>query len=207
MVHIKVRSRAPPARHRAYEYASSRAAAGQLGAISPQRPDQMLRPQLYASGATARRRTSITAMRPRYRCDRCPRLPSPAAGARHTPEPNALPVDYDARYRATRGRSRNHKLQMLLSRQRQTHESRSPRGKIAARLLDMGSVRPGCSECGSRVCATRSTRDHWGPQYRGYNRAVAPGHPKHIDECHHLYRVALVKIEDATVPPTRARRR
>src|SRR5260221_10499935 len=154
MVRIEVRGRLQLARRRAFEPASSRAAAVQSGATSPKQPAQMPGLQLNASGAPARRRIPTAAARRQYRRDRCPPPQSLAVGARHRPEPSALPAGYDARHRATQTQSPNRKLQMQLLAQRWTHASLLRRGRKAERPLDMGSVHPGCSACGSRVCAT-----------------------------------------------------
>src|SRR2546430_11041991 len=145
MVRIGVRPRLPPARHRAYEHASSRVAAVQSGPISLKQPAEMPGLQPQASGAPARRRIPTAAARRQCRCDHCP-PPSPAAGSKHKPEPSALLAHYNAICRAKRERSPNRKLQMLLSAQRQTHESLLRRGRKAARLLDMGWVHPRSEE-------------------------------------------------------------
>src|SRR5438132_4605464 len=165
MVRIGVRPRLPPARRRAYEHASSRVAAVQSGPISLKQPAQMPGLQPQASGAPARRRIPTAAARRQCRCDHCP-PPSPAAGSKHKPEPSALLAHYNAICRAKRERSPNRKLQMLLSAQRQTHESLLRRGRKAARLLDMGWVHPGCSTCGSRVCVTRRAQGRWERRYK-----------------------------------------
>src|SRR6266446_3637943 len=115
MVQIEGRGRLQLGRRRAYESASSRAAAVRWGVISPQQQAQITGLQWHASVSKARLRTPTTAARRQYRRDRCPPPQSLAVGARHKPEPNALPAGYNARHRATQTQSRNRKLQMLLS--------------------------------------------------------------------------------------------
>src|ERR1700723_1894046 len=153
MGRIEVRPRLLPAQRRAYEHVSSRVAAAQSGGTSRQPPAQMPELQPYASAVLARRKIPATEARRQYRRDRCPPLPSPAVGSRHKPKPSAPLAHYYASYRAKRERLPTRKRQMLLSAQRQTHESRLPRGRKVERPLDMGSVNPGCSGGEFRVCA------------------------------------------------------
>src|SRR5208282_32083 len=115
MARIGVRPRLPSTLRRVYEYASSRVAAVQSGAISPQQPAQMPGLQAYASAVPAQRKTPTAAARLQYQCGRCPPLLSPAVGSRHMPEPSVLLAHYDTIYRAKREQSQNRKLQMLLS--------------------------------------------------------------------------------------------
>src|ERR1700692_4272854 len=205
MVRRGVRRGLPSAHRRACEHASSKVAAVRSAGISPQPPAQMPEPQPDASAVLARRKIPTAAALRRYRCDRCPPPQSRAVGSTHKPEPSALLRHYDAIYRAKREQSPNRKLQMLLSAQRQTHESQLRRGRKAEHPLDKGSAHPDCSACGFRVCATRRAQGRWERQYKGYSRAAARGHPKHIDECHHLNPAASEEMEDATEQPTRAR--
>src|ERR1700692_2527444 len=205
MGRIEVQPRLLPARRRAHGHASSRGATVQWVEISLRQPAQMPRLQPYASAVRARRKTPTTEARRQYRCDRCPPLQSPAVGSTHKPEPSALPAHYYARHRAKRERSPSRKIQMLLSAPRQTRESLLRRGKKAKRPLDMGSVDPGGSVYGSRVCATRRGQDRWARPYKGYSRVAARAHPKRIDECHHLNPAASAEMQDATPQPGRAR--
>src|ERR1700680_4865174 len=197
MVHIEVRGRLQPARRRAFEPASSRVAAVRSGAISPQQPTQMPWLQRHASVSKARLQTPTAAARRQYRCDRCPPLRSPEVGARHTPEPSALPAGYNARHRATQTQSPNRKLQMLLSARMLTRESMLRRGRIAAPPLDMGSAPLDYSAYASQMCASWQVQGRSEPRYKGYSRAAARGRPKHIDECRRLNPVAFVGIENA----------
>src|SRR5260370_17508773 len=96
---------------------------------------------------------------------------------------------------------------MLLEARRQTHESLLRRERKAERPPDMGWVHPGCSACEYRLCATRRAQGRWERRYRGYSRGAARGHPKHIDERHHLNPAPSVEMEDATEQPTRDPRR
>src|SRR6267142_3573285 len=114
MVHIEVRGPLQLARRRASEPASSKVAAERSGGISPQQQAQMTRLQRHASLSKARLRTPTAAAHRQYRRDRCPPPQSLAVGARHKPEPSALPAGYDARHRATQTQSPNRKVQMLL---------------------------------------------------------------------------------------------
>src|SRR5215469_2606294 len=166
----------------------------------------MLRLQPRASVLLARQRKPIGAGCPQYQCDRCPRLLSLAAGAKHKLKPSALPPDYNAEHLATRGQLPNRKLQMLLLVQRWTRESRLQRGRKTGLPLDMGLVDPDCSAYGSQVCAARRGQDRSERAYKGHGRVAAGGRPKRIDECHHLNPVASVGIEHATEQPARARR-
>src|ERR1700682_6745260 len=138
MLRIGVRPRLPPARRRASEHAPSRVAAVQSGAISLKQPAQMTWLQRHASVSKARLRTPTAAARRQYRRNRCPPPQSLAVGARHKPEPSALPAGYNARHRATQTQSPNRKLQTLLSARLYTRESMLRRGRIAAPPLDMG---------------------------------------------------------------------
>src|SRR5271166_6242557 len=115
---IEVRPPPPPERSRVYEHASSKVAAIQSGEISQRPPAQMPGLQRHASAVLTRRETPTEAARRRYRCDRYPPLPLPAAGSRHKPEPSAILARSYARYQAKPERSPNRKLQMLLSAQR-----------------------------------------------------------------------------------------
>src|SRR5260370_20360357 len=100
MVRKEVRTRLQLARRRACEPASSKVAAVQSGGISLKQPAQMTKLQRHASGATARRRIPTGAARRQYRRDRYLPPQSLAVGARHKPEPSALPAVYNARYPA-----------------------------------------------------------------------------------------------------------
>src|SRR5882762_11580807 len=207
MVRIGVRRRLPPARRHASEPASSRVAEVRSGGISLKQPAQMPGLQPHASGAPARRRTPTGAARRRYRRDRCPPPQSLAAGARHKPEPSALPAGYNARHRATQTQSPNRKLQTLLSARMYTRESMLRRGRIAAPPLDMGLAPLDYSACASQMCASWQVPGLLEPRYKGYSRAAARGRPKHIDECRRLNPVAFVGIENATEQTGRDRRR
>src|SRR6266436_6418645 len=198
MVRIKVRRRLPPARRHASEPASSRVASIQSGGISLKQPAQMPRLQPHASGAPARRRIPTGAARRRYRRDRCPPPQSLTVGARHKPEPSALPAGYNARHRATQTQSPNRKLQMLLSARTWTRESMLRRGRIAAPLLDMGSAPLDYSAYASQMCASWQVPGRSEPRYKGYSRAAARGRPRHIDEGRRLNRAAFAGIEFAT---------
>src|SRR6266849_7348367 len=81
------------------------------------------------------------------------------------------------------------------------------RGRIAAPPLDMGSAPLDYSAYASQMCASCQVQDRSEPRYKGYSRGAARGHPKHIDERHHLNPAPSVEMEDATEQPTRARRR
>src|SRR6266852_1470517 len=197
MERIGVRPRLPPARHRAFEHASSTVAAVRSGGISLRRPAQMPGLQPHASGAPMRRRIPTGAARQECRCDHCPPRPLPAAGSKHKPEPSALPAESNARRRATQTQSPNRKVRMLLSARTWTRESMLRRGRIAAPLLDMGSAPLDYSAYASQMCASWQVPGRSEPRYKGYSRAAARGRPKHIDECRRLNPVAFVGIEMA----------
>src|SRR6202035_649072 len=201
MGRIEVQPPLPPAQRRACERASSRGATVQWVEISLRQPAQMPRLQPYASAVRARRKRPTTEARRQYRCDRCPPLQSPAVGSTQIPEPSALLAHYYARHRAKRERSPNRKIQMLLSAPSQTHESRLRREKKAQHPLDMGSVDPGGSASGSRMCATQRPQDRWARPYKGYSRVAARDHPKGIGECHHRNPAASVEMQHATKQP------
>src|SRR5438067_13927549 len=205
MARTGVRQQLPPAQRREHGPASSREAKVRPAEISLLSPAQARMPRSPAIGALLQRRTPPTTARQQCRCDRFPPPQWPTMGSRRTPEPGALPAGYNARYRATRKQSRTRKPQMLLSAQRWTPESRSLREKKAALLLDMGSVDPGYSACGSRVYATRRAQGRWERQYTGCSRASAGARPKHIDEYHHRRPGAAEEIQCATQQPRRAR--
>src|SRR3984957_18763731 len=118
-----VRQRLPRARRRANEHASNKVAAAQSGAISLQRLVQMRGPQWHASAVLARQLTQAKEPPRHFLGGPGPPLPPRAVGSIHKPEPSAPLLHYFAICRAKRGRSPNHKLRMLLSAQRQTHES------------------------------------------------------------------------------------
>src|SRR4029077_21247808 len=140
--------------------------------------------QRLASASKTRLRTPREAARRQYRRDRCPPPQSLAVGAKHKPEPSALPAGYNARHRAAQTQSLNRKVQMLLSARMQTLESMLRRGRIAAPPLDMGSASLDYSACASPMCASWQVPGRSEPQCKGYSRAAARGRPKHIDECH-----------------------
>src|SRR6266404_5419009 len=207
MVRIKVRRRLQLACCHASEPASSRVAVVQSGGISLKQPAQMPGLQPHASGAPARRRIPTGAARRRYRRDRCPPPQSLTVGARHKPEPSALPAGYNARHRATQTQSPNRKLQMLLSGRMQTRESMLRRGRIAAPPLDMDSAPLDYSAYASQMCASWQVQNRSEPRHKGYSRAAACDRPKHIDECRRLDPVAFAGIENATEQTGRDRRR
>src|SRR5260370_23757398 len=207
MERIGVQPRLPPARRCAHEHASNRVAAVRSGGISLKQPAQMPVLQPRASGAPARRRIPTGAARRQYRRDHCPPPQSLAVGARHKPEPSALPAGCHARRRATQTLSPNRKVRMLLLARTWTRESMLRRVRIAAPLLDMGSAPLDYSAYASQVCASWQVRGRSEPRYKGYSRAAARGRPKHIDECRRLNVVASAGIENATEQTGRDRRR
>src|SRR6267142_1445548 len=198
MVRTGVRPRLPPALRRASEPASSKVAAIRSGVISPRQQAQMPWLRRHASASRARPRRPRAVERRQYRRDRCPPPQSLAVGARHKPEPSALPAGYNARHRATQTQSPNRKLQMLLSARMSTRESMLRRGRIAAPPLDMGSAPLDYSAYASQMCAGWQVPRRSEPRYMGYSRAAARGRPKHIDECRRLKPMAFVGIENAT---------
>src|SRR5207248_4822320 len=101
-------------------------------------------------------------------------------GSMRTPEPGALPSGYNARHRATQTQLPTRTSQMLLSVQMWTPGSRLLREKKAPLLVDRESVDPGCSSCEFPGYAAPSQQDRWERQDRGYSRASAVAHPKHI---------------------------
>src|SRR5258708_11831829 len=182
MVHIEVRGRWQLARRRVSEPASSRVAAARSGGISPQQQAQMKWLQRHASVSKARLRTPTAAARRQYRRDRCPPRQSLAVGARHKPEPSALPAGYNARHRATQTQSPNRKLQMLLSGRMQTRESMLRRGRIAAPPLNMGSAPLDYSAYASQMWASCTVPGRSEPRYQGHNQAAAHVQPQLIDQ-------------------------
>ncbi len=161
MARTGVRPRLQPALSRECEPASSRAARVQPATISLLQLAQVRRPQSPAIGVLAQRRTPATIARQQYQCDRFLRPQWPIMDSRRTPEPGALPAEYNARHRATGKQLRTRKRQMLLSVQTWTPESRLRRGKKAVLLLDMGSVNPDCSRFGSPEYEVPSWQDRW----------------------------------------------
>src|ERR1051325_8541754 len=194
---IKIRPQLRPAQRRECEHASSKVAATQLEEISPPQRAQMRWPQPCASAALGRQLTATAAAHQQYQCGRCLPLLSPTKGSMHKPEPSVLLARCVARYQARLRQSRNRIIRMLLSRQRQTHESLLQHGRRAPRPRDMGWAHPGYSACGFPLYATRRAQDRWEQRYKGCSRAAAHGRPIRMDKFHNLYRGASPKKEEA----------
>ena len=113
---------------------------------------------------------------------------------------------YDARHRATEEQlpSRKHKC-YFERKNRFVNRGYGAEKKLSARV-DMGSGAPGIIQRAGFGCVQcERLQDRWELQYKGYSRAAARGHPRHIDERRHRSPAAFVETEVATPQPTRAR--